>query len=357
MDLAENSYKYDVDLENIATKTLRLTTTTLLNDSFADYDGNLYERIMVNVYKGLNFMSLGDFINARVEFNRALIRQDRAKDYFALQIAATKEQNLKNSEIVYNEYLALLEDFKASEVFTNPYATYLASIYYYLDGDYQSSADTFVKISIANPKNKQFARINQILQKRANQTKNDKKHYIFLAYEDGLGAIKDEFILNIPYLLNGSIAAINLSLPTLKKRQASYKNIKINGVDSTQISDFDNIIATEFKTELPFIIAKSMLSMGLKSTASAVMADKIGGHASLLTSLLITATNRADTRAWQTLPKSARIAMVDNNGKFEIKDNSGKILAKGELDKTKDALIWLRSAIKEGLVTTIIIQR
>ena len=357
LDLAENSYKYDVDLENIATKTLRLTTTTLLNDSFADYDGNLYERIMVNVYKGLNFMSLGDFVNARVEFNRALIRQDRAKDYFALQIAATKEQNLKNSEIVYNEYLALLEDFKASEVFTNPYATYLASIYYYLDGDYQSSADTFVKISIANPKNKQFARINQILQKRANQTKNDKKHYIFLAYEDGLGVIKDEFILNIPYLLNGGIAAINLSLPTLKKRQASYKNIKINGVDSTQISDFDNIIATEFKTELPFIIAKSMLSMGLKSTASAVMADKIGGQASLLTSLLITATNRADTRAWQTLPKSARIAMVDNNGKFEIKDNSGKILAKGELDKTKDALIWLRSAIKEGLVTTIIIQR
>ncbi|MBR2159568.1 MAG: hypothetical protein IJ964_06370, partial [Campylobacter sp.] len=94
---AEDSYKYDVDLENIATKALRLTAGILLNESFADYDGNLYERIMVNVYKGLNFMSLGDFANARVEFNRALIRQDRAKDYFAAQIAAAKEELEKQS--------------------------------------------------------------------------------------------------------------------------------------------------------------------------------------------------------------------------------------------------------------------
>ena len=49
--------------------------------------------------------------------------------------------------------------------------------------------------------------------------------------------------------------------------------------------------------------------------------------------------------------------MVDNNGKFEIKDNSGKILVKGELDKSKDALIWLRSAAKDRPITTIIIQR
>ena len=266
-------------------------------------------------------------------------------------------QNLKNSKIVYNEYSWLLDEFKASEVFTNPYATYAAAVFYYLDKDYKNSADTFAKISIANPKNKQFARINQILQNRANQTKNDKKRYIFLAYEDGLGAIKDEFVLNIPYLLKGGIATINLSLPMLKKRNDSYKNISINGISATQVSDFDDIIATEFKIELPWIITKSILSMALKSTATAAMADKIGGNASLLTTLLISATNKVDTRAWQTLPKSANIAVVDNNGEFEIKDNDGKILIKGELDKNKDALIWLRSAVKEGPITTIIIQR
>lgn len=370
LDLAEDSYKYDVDLENISTKALRLTAGILLNESFADYDGNLYERIMVNVYKGLNFMSLGDFANARIEFNRALIRQDMAKEYFAAQIAAAKEeleknrkndpyykQNLQNSKIVYDEYSHFLNEFKTSEVFTNPYATYIAAVFYYLDKDYKNSADTFAKISIANPKNKQFARINQILQNRANQTKNDKKRYIFLAYEDGLGTIKDEFSLNIPYLLNGGVATLNLSLPRLKKRDYSYKNININGINSTKVSDFDDIFATEFKIELPFIITKSILSMALKSTATAVMADKVGGNASLLAALLISATNKADTRAWQTLPKSANIAMVDNNGKFEIKDNSGKILVKGELDKSKDALIWLRSAAKDRPITTIIIQR
>ena len=84
LDLAEDSYKYDVDLENTGNKIARNLVSMLLNDTFSDYDGNLYERIMVNLYKGLNFMSLNDFENARVEFNRALICQDMAKEYFTL---------------------------------------------------------------------------------------------------------------------------------------------------------------------------------------------------------------------------------------------------------------------------------
>ncbi len=88
-DAAEESYKNDVDLQNIANKGAKTVMATLVNDNMFDYKGSLYERIMVNSYKGLNYMSLGDYDNARVEFNRALLRQDKAKEYFAKQV----EQN------------------------------------------------------------------------------------------------------------------------------------------------------------------------------------------------------------------------------------------------------------------------
>lgn len=41
---------------------------------------------MVNTYKALNYASLHDSANTRVEFNRALDRQRRAKDYFRSEI-------------------------------------------------------------------------------------------------------------------------------------------------------------------------------------------------------------------------------------------------------------------------------
>ena len=53
-DKAEESYKYDVDLQNVGKKGAKVVATTLINDTIVDYEGSLYERIMVNVYKGLN---------------------------------------------------------------------------------------------------------------------------------------------------------------------------------------------------------------------------------------------------------------------------------------------------------------
>ncbi|ARR03317.1 MULTISPECIES: hypothetical protein [Campylobacter] len=371
LDLAEDSYKFDVDLESTTSKVTKNAIGVLLNDTFTDYDGNLYERIMVNVYKGLNFMSLGDYENARVEFNRALLRQDKAKDYFAAQIAANKKElekakkddpnykeNAKNSKVIQEQYSQLFAEFKTSEKFTNPYATYLASVFFFLDGDYANSADKFREIAIANPKNRTFANINRTLQNKAKRTRDDGKRYIFLAYEDGLGTIKENFRINMPYVMSSNnIATLNLALPTLKKRDASYKNISINNNKAAQVSNFDDIFATEFKIELPGIITKSILSMAAKSATSAAVANDGNGMLSLLTSATMSAINVADTRVWQTLPKTANIAMVPNNGSYTIKDSTGATIASGKVDKKKNALIWVRSIDKKTQPQVIVQER
>jgi hypothetical protein len=67
------------------------TASVLLNDAVLDYRGAEYDGVMVNTYKALNFWQAGKRDLARIEFNRALDRQRRAKERFAAMIAKQKE--------------------------------------------------------------------------------------------------------------------------------------------------------------------------------------------------------------------------------------------------------------------------
>ncbi|EAL8252877.1 hypothetical protein DXG14_07610, partial [Campylobacter coli] len=159
-DKVEDSYKYDVDLQSLTQKSTRALTSTLINEGINDYQGAWYERTMLNVYKGLNFMSLGDFVNARVEFNRALMRQEKAKEYFASEIKkayqeASEEKSLKqnidnNIKIVSKQYENLFKDFNAQKDYTNPYVTYISSIFFFMDYDYKKAADLLKEVYVLN---------------------------------------------------------------------------------------------------------------------------------------------------------------------------------------------------------------
>lgn len=76
----------------------------------------------------------------------------------------------------------------------------------------------------------------------------------------------------------------------------------------------------------------------------------------MITGLVAVATNQADIRVWQTLPKTASIAMVANKGTYSITDATGFEIAKGEVTKGKDVLIWVRSVDKQSAPKIIIME-
>ena len=71
------------DYQNVATDSV---AAIAINENVIPYLGEEYDGIMVNTYKALNFMALGKNDQARIEFNRALDRQRRAKEKFAKEI-------------------------------------------------------------------------------------------------------------------------------------------------------------------------------------------------------------------------------------------------------------------------------
>ncbi|KAA6233448.1 hypothetical protein FMM58_02265 [Campylobacter sp. LR291e] len=367
-DKVENSYKFDVDLEGSFSKGAKYTTSLLVNDTIFDYQGYLYERIMLNAYKGLNFMQENDFENARVEFNRVLIRQDRAKDYFDAQIEENQEdiqkakqndkyytQNVENNaKDIYEKYEHLFDDFQAQKDFTNPYATYLASVFFFLDKDYKRAQDLLKEVYATYPKNDELQKEFKIFNNFSNSLRtNELQKYIFVVYEDGLSPQIDEWKFSLPFIFNKGVATISIALPTLTKRGHSYEYILINDdFKSELIFDFDSIVASEFKTNLSTIITKALLSSilktGLTIATTQYNSDNTWVNMSMALlnismSIYNVASTQSDVRYWNFLPKQIHIAMLENQGFIDIKAPSGLRLFSSQLDLSKNVLIVLRS--------------
>ena len=70
---------YQEDTEGVIETAGETIVSTLTNDSYLDYEQSVYDSIMVNTYKALNFTATGDFNNARIEWNRSDDRQRRSQ--------------------------------------------------------------------------------------------------------------------------------------------------------------------------------------------------------------------------------------------------------------------------------------
>ncbi|EAL5964144.1 hypothetical protein DSN88_09360, partial [Campylobacter jejuni] len=175
-------------------------------------------------------------------------------------------------------------------------------------------------------------------------SENNKK-YIFVIYENGMGVVKDEFNITLPFIVNKNIVSTSLALQTLKKREASFENLNINGIDTTEVVDLDDIVATEFKINMPAMISKALAQTIIKTTLNAAVAnnDSSGGWLSLASSVATAATNKADVRSWRGLPKSISVAMIENSGSISIKHPQGQEIYQNNIDKNKNALIIVRS--------------
>lgn len=363
LDKAEESYKYDVDLEGLGLKGAKFAGSALVNEAVFDYQGTLYERIMVNVYKGLNFMSLNDFENARVEFNRALMRQDKAKEYFANQIAVSRaefekakntqnfDENVQqNYQGLLSQYNHLLKDFDTSKNFTNPYATYTAALFFFLDKDYRRAVDLLKEVAVINSQSTEFKKEFKVFEQYASSTKpQNLKKYIFIVYESGFGAGLDELKFTLPFIFDDQLITSSFAMPILKKRENSFAYLLANDVQTTQFVNFDDVIATEFQTELASKATQAISSTILKTALNVAVAknDPTGGFLSIASSIITDSTTRADLRFWNALPKFASVAMVENNGKLVIKSSDGRaIYINDKINKDKNAMIVVRSYLR-----------
>jgi hypothetical protein len=343
-----------------------------VNENIIPYLGEEYDGIMVNTYKALNFMALGENDQARVEFNRALDRQRRAKEKFTkeiqkLQNELDKEQekedsqvkkNIHNPEVnkLINEKYPGLNEFEAYPDFVNPFTTYIAGVFFDLIGDY-SKAVTFLKESYGMVKDNEYIARDLAVTEQILDGQAELKDTVWVVFENGLGPVKEEFRIDIPlFIASDQVKYFGIALPMLKFREQAYPylSIKAEGknYDTQMVANMDRVIQTEFSKDFKGILTRAIISATSKAVAQYAL-DKNDNSSPKIVSLLATvytmATTAADVRIWTTLPKNFQVARlpIPADRKIIIEPPGGGSFPV-EIPACRNALVYVRIPLKQS---------
>ena len=325
-DRCERAFKH-YDLENAGIAGGKAVATVLSNDSLRPYSGEQYDRIMVNTYKALNFAALGDHKNARVEFNRALQRQVRAKERFAEEIGRTKrevaqqegsqagagggtERTVDSPEaksILAGQY-SNLDQFQAYPDFVNPFTTYAAGLYFLLRQDHNKALDILKEAHGMLPGNPVVA-----ADFAAAHAGRQVLGRVYVFFENGVIPERREVRLDLPlFLVTEKVLYTGIALPKLAPRNAAfpYLDIVSNGVATRTIplASMDAVVATEFRKDLPLVVTRAVASAVAKAAMQYVAQEELGELAAILAAGYAAISTAADQRTWSGLPKEVQVA-------------------------------------------------
>ena len=360
-------------LASDASQTLR---SILINDTTRPYIGTEYDGIMVNTYKAIDYMSEGDMDGARVEFNRAIDRQRRAKEFFAQMIEKErqamqkKEQEnhsqgggmdisstMNNPEVdqrLQQQYPSLYA-FEPYPDFINPMTTYLAGIFAMADGS-NGKAGTLLKEAYGmmqdNPDvQADFQRIESILDGRQNK----QTPTVWFIFENGQAPLLEEWRLDLPvFIVTNQLNYISVALPRLVERTNAFSALELtmNGgehIATRTFASMERIIQTEFNKQYSAIVRRAMFSTMTKTLFQYQMQQQGQNNqgASLLgmfAAIYQIASTHADTRIWSTLPKEFQLARFERpvDGKLEIATPQGRVLSTIELPESDYILVYVK---------------
>lgn len=326
------------ELRNFASAGLSQTASMIINDNVMSYRPTVYDKVMVNTYKAINFWQERDFVNARVEWNRVDDRQRRAAEHFSKQILR-REESLNQSQsqlsLSYKQSLKTLESAGINpdrwlpyDDYINPASLYLHGLYFLLNGesdaDFDRARSSLSRAFVLTRQPQIKADLALVRQGKALPAG------IWVIFENGIAARKIEQRLDLPlFMLTDNIDYVGIALPTLTSGQPAHLYLLLNNNQKTQtFATMDRIIAGEFKTEFSSILIKEISRALLKTAGQSELLSsdndtvRLVGH---ISSVIQAATTQADIRSWHSLPYNFQVAYTKwpRSGKLGLTTPSG----------------------------------
>ncbi len=332
---------------------------TVASDNVVAYTGKVYDGIMLNVYKALNFMKLQEHELARVELNRALDRQRMAIEYYNNELARSQQEaqkkNKNNAEKagdvsngsysnIVNQNYPDLAGYKVYSDFVNPMANYLAGLFFYLDGDYNKSSQ-LLKESVGMSGENQYVVADYEMVENILNGQQVQTGHVWVIYENGLSPEREELLFGLPIPVNNTLIFIEIALPKLVSRSGDGGAVVISAaemqVEAKQLASMERVIQTEFKKEFDMALTRAIMSATAKAVAQYAVKDQDGlvQLGVLAYTLLSTA---ADVRMWTSLPREFQLARLplpaEGKMNISIAGSSRQI----ELPACKNAIIYIK---------------
>ncbi|SSW63036.1 COG3014 family protein [Achromobacter agilis] len=320
LDGAEDLMKDD-DTRNIAASAGNHALSLVANDNVLPYAPAVYDTVMLNTYKALNFWQLGDYANARVEWNRSDDRQRRAAEHFEAEIAKQRDEvkEGENADLVNRSMSGTDEALLKAGVdlsqwapyagYVNPAALYLHGLYFLFNGEEQADMEKARKSlerAYALTKNTQVKIDMAAAQRKAGKL----KPAVWVVFENGTAAHKEQLRIDLPlFLVSGNVKYTGIALPVMRDGVPAYPYLTVGRQQTQMLADMDTIIRGEFKTRFNAILIKEIV----RATAKTVLQKQLNDSSPLLGTLAAiaqAASTQADLRSWSTLPHNFQLMSV-----------------------------------------------
>ncbi len=324
------------------------------------YPVKYYEKVMLNTYKALAFLKAGDRNNARVEFNRAYVRQGDAIEENKAAIAEAQknnEQKMQQNQANVNQTLTAanrqiaaaypeFQGFQAYSDFANPFTTYLSGLFLLMAAEDHSDIDTgLLSLKRAQAMVPENPYIPDDITMGENLAKGiHPSPMVYVLYEGGIRSGITKLTFRIPFYLGSGVKFAKISLPKLTPQQNPPSGVTIladtHSYPTSLLADIDRIVLGEFEERFPIEVTKAILWMTANLIAQEAAQQAIrqgtdrrsdsmlwGGLAAAAISEI---SNPVEIRCWDTLPRTIAIAHLPmpTNGSIDIQTPDGALLAK-----------------------------
>ena len=360
-DKSEDMLKYYDEQSNVGD----VIGSTVASDNVIPYRGEEYDGVMVNTYKALNFMAEGKMDLARVEFNRALDRQRRAKEKFVEEInklnaeleknqqqnafAKSNVENPTTHQLLAQKYPNLY-NFQAYPDFVNPFATYLAGVYFNLVGDHAKAVD-LLKESYGMVSGNPFIAEDLSVTEGMLGVGGRLENTVWLIFENGLGPVKEEFRLDLPlFIATSQVKYVGIALPKLEFRNQAFPYLLVNSDGkeymTLPVADMDRIVQTEFSKDFGGILTRAIISATAKAVAQYAIEQQGSNAATALSYAMAAysfASTAADVRIWTALPKDFQVARFPKpkNGQLKITP-PGSVPLDIDIPRCNNAIVYIK---------------
>lgn len=290
------------------------------NASAIPYRGTYAEKILINTYKALNYLALGDLEGARVEIRRSYERQRQAMEQNQVAIADAKARASAN-KVPTDSVLGAPALQNAAGVdpavaaayanFSNPFTTFLSGLVYLADEDPAKAIVDFRLLASLPLPNHFVKKEFQLLEEQLDQGKSPPGPRVFAIFENGLGPRREEIRID---LVLPEIGYTGFAFPKVAFNPTNVQAVRLTlrgdeePVFTEQVASLDQIVATDFQTQVPAMALRTITSVISKEVLAKQLSDELDIAGLILGSLYKVVVNKADTRTWKTLGKEFQVA-------------------------------------------------
>ena len=360
--------------------------TLVTNDLARPYQGNILDGILVNTFKAMNAVHLGDMDRARIELNRAEQRQANAVEQLAVKVRALGEGDpgeeegretyarevdgalaeIRRPDSPVAKRLAAVEALGEYRGLRNPFTDWLHGVFRMAAGETNRASDLFRDAAVLDGRNNRHVLTDLLQAETAVGSLAEAPERVWIVHEDGTGPTLNEFRFEFPVPVPDGAVLVGIALPEFVEGTPAVGTLAIDADGRSHrtapLLDVDRYAATEFRAGYDAMAGKAVASAVVRAVlqvAARKAAKEEGGTlfgaivevASIIGTSMLT---RADTRTWLSLPKSIGIASLPrpSDDRLLITTSDGQAVYDDALPAGRFVLVTVKT-VRRGTLPTV----